>query len=216
MDAERGKETPGDFRQTHILNDDGIDPGVVEQTQFGHGVGQFVGENEDVQRHVGFDPMVVEKGHDFGQIVFGKILRPHARIEARQSEIDRIRAIGHGGAQAVPIAGRSKKLRDCGTRSAECGMVRSRSHFRSLFRNPLWGNGDPASPLRGNGDPASPLAHSATPRFRIPGRVPRPRGARGCARVPRRSASNRSAYWAGNVRGCAIRAPARPAARRAS
>ena len=88
------------------MNDHCIDPGIMQGLKFGNGIGKLVREDEDIQGHIGFDSVIVEKGDDFGQFLVAEIVSPHACIEAGEAKKNGIRTIGHGGPQAIPISRR--------------------------------------------------------------------------------------------------------------
>jgi small ligand-binding sensory domain FIST len=74
-------------------------------------VGQFVFKNERVERDVAFDAAPVEKFHQLRQIGLGEIMRAHPGVELVEAEINRVRAVFHGGLGAFPIAGGREQFR---------------------------------------------------------------------------------------------------------
>ncbi len=99
--------------QAEVLHDGGIDSGAIKQDEFLLGGGKFVGEDQHVERDVALHAVLVQKIHQLGQILRREIGRPHPRIEGGQAEVDRIRAIGHRGARAFPVARRGEEFRLC-------------------------------------------------------------------------------------------------------
>ena len=55
--------------------------------------------------------LLVEEPDQFRQLLLGEIVRPHSGIEPRQTEVNRIGAVGHGGARAFHVARRGDQLR---------------------------------------------------------------------------------------------------------
>ena len=105
VDVQVGYPFPRETDQSEILHDGRIDSGAVEHVEFLLGGGEFVGEDQHIERDVAFHAMLVKKGHQLGQIIGREILRPHARVEGGHPEVNRVGAIGDGGADAFPIAG---------------------------------------------------------------------------------------------------------------
>jgi hypothetical protein len=111
VDVQIGHPFPRQARQAQVLHDGRVDPGAIEQNEFLLGGGEFVGEDQHVERDVTLHAVLVEKIHQLGQIVRREIRGPHPRVEGGQAEIDRVGAIGHGGAiRAFPVAGRSEEF----------------------------------------------------------------------------------------------------------
>jgi hypothetical protein len=48
--------------------------------------------------------MLMEKIHEFGQIILREIICPHPRIEPRHPEIDRVGPIGDSGTGTLPVS----------------------------------------------------------------------------------------------------------------
>ena len=51
------------------------------------------------------------EAHDLDQLVLAEVVRAQPGIEARQAEVDGIRAIGDGRAQRIPVAGGGEEFR---------------------------------------------------------------------------------------------------------
>ncbi len=105
-----GHSVPREVDQPQVLHDGGVNSGAVEQNELLLRGGEFVGEDQDIERDVAFHAMLVKKVHQLGQVLRREIRGPHPRIEGGQAEIDRIRAIGHRRAHAFPIASGSKEF----------------------------------------------------------------------------------------------------------
>lgn len=65
----------------------------------------FIFKNQRVERDVAFHTTPMQKFHQLRQIRDGEIVRPHSRVEFFKPEIDRVRAVFHGGPGAIPITG---------------------------------------------------------------------------------------------------------------
>ena len=77
--------------------------------------------------------MPVAEGHDIREFLVAEIVRAQPRIEPRKTEVHRVGAVRHRGAQAVPPAGRREQFGMFGI----CGhaLIFTRSaHFASAAR----------------------------------------------------------------------------------
>ena len=93
-----------------ILNEDGVDAGLIEHDQLALGIGQLVSENKYVQRAKGTHVVLVEKPDQLRQLFVGEIVGAHPRVEPRQAEIHCVRSVGDGGACALHITGGSDQF----------------------------------------------------------------------------------------------------------
>ena len=111
MNPKVWKHPSCDLGEADILNDHGIDSGVVQCLEFRDGVGQLVGENQDIQRHIALHSVAVEEAHHLGQILLAEVVGAHAGVEFREAKKNGVRAIRHGGFEAIPVPGRREKFR---------------------------------------------------------------------------------------------------------
>ena len=108
----------------HVLHDGGIHAGGDDGAQVFLGVGQFVLEDQRVERDVALHAAPMQELHQLRQIGVGEIVRPHPGVELVQAEVNRIRAVLDGGLGAIPIAGGREQLRRMADgRRAEGGTV---------------------------------------------------------------------------------------------
>ena len=111
MNRKIGRELPDQTADAGILHDHRVHAGRHHRPQMPFRLGEFVFENQRVQRDVTAHAAPVEKGHQFRQVSGGEIVRPHPGIELFQPEIDGIRAVLDRRPGAIPIAGRRKQFR---------------------------------------------------------------------------------------------------------
>ncbi len=100
-----GTDGAGHFRETEILNDEGIDSGGGDEAELLFRCLQLAGEDEGVHGDEAFDAVLVEVVHELGEIFLGEIVGAKAGVEFRQTEVDGIGTGGDGGACAVPVSG---------------------------------------------------------------------------------------------------------------
>ena len=105
MEREAGRDGGREFRQSQVLHDDGIDTAGFQPLQLLCGIVDLRRKDQGVHGHESLHAVAVEKFHQLRQVLVGEIGGAQAGIEARQAEVDGIRATGDGGAGAVPIAG---------------------------------------------------------------------------------------------------------------
>ncbi len=87
------------------LSDIGLDdPVKLYLKDIGHVPLLSADEEVDLARRM-------QEGDERGEVGAGEVVGPHACIELIQPEVDGIRAVCHGGANAVPVAGRSQHFR---------------------------------------------------------------------------------------------------------
>ena len=94
----------GEAHEAEILDDQGIDPCVMAEPELIGGRFQFAGEDEGVERDVGFDRVRMGEADNLGELRVGEVVGSQPCVEARQAEIDRIGPVGHSGAEAIEIA----------------------------------------------------------------------------------------------------------------
>ena len=110
VDRQLGSQPMHEPRQPQILHDHGIGPRRRNHRDKPRHLGQFVGEDQRVERDVAAHIAPMQIIHHLRQFVGRKIRRPMPGIEIRQPKINRIRPAGHRGAQRLPIARRSQQL----------------------------------------------------------------------------------------------------------
>ena len=109
-------------RQAHVLNDQGVDPGGRRrQQQAAHRL-PFAGEDQHVEGQKSLQTAAVQPGHDLGQFLLTKVLRPEAGVEELNTEIHRIGTVGGGGLERRPASGWSKQFRDPGATFSGHGL----------------------------------------------------------------------------------------------
>ena len=74
MEFHVRRDGAGHFREADVLDDEGIHPGVCDQAELTLGGLQFAGEDEGIHRDEAFHAVLVQVGHEFGQVGFGKIV----------------------------------------------------------------------------------------------------------------------------------------------
>ncbi len=104
----------------NVLHDRRVHAGGNDRAQIFFSVGQLVFKHERVERDVAFHAAPVQKFHQLRQVGLGEIVRAHPRVEFIQAEINRVRAIFHGGLGAFPIAGGREQFRQF--QILNCGM----------------------------------------------------------------------------------------------
>ncbi|MDB6059112.1 MAG: hypothetical protein JWO95_2956, partial [Verrucomicrobiales bacterium] len=104
-----------------VLNDCGIDAGRDDGADIFLGLGKLVRKNQRIESDITLHSPAVQKLHQLRQLRLGKVVRPHARIEAFEAEVDGVGSILHRRFGAFPIAGRGEQFRDlrpdCGCRA---------------------------------------------------------------------------------------------------
>ena len=110
MELDGRCDFAGHFCQAEVLDDQGIDSSFGDQPKLALGGFEFTGEDQGVHRDKAFDAVLVEELHQFGQVVFTKIVGPDAGVEGGKTEVNGVGTGGDGGAGAVPVAGRAEKL----------------------------------------------------------------------------------------------------------
>ena len=109
VDLDIGGEVDRHFGESDILNDEGVDAAFLREAELVGGGFELTGEDEGVHGEEAFDPMLVEEGHELGEILVGEVVGAQAGIEGGEAKIDGIGPSGDGGAGAVPVAsGREK------------------------------------------------------------------------------------------------------------
>ena len=114
MNGEIRGELPDEPADADILHNHRVHAGGNHRAQIFFGVGEFVFEDERVERYITAHPAVVQKFHQFRQISLSEIVCPHPGIELFQPEIDRIGAVLDRGADAIPITGRREQFGQMG------------------------------------------------------------------------------------------------------
>ena len=128
VDGEVRAHRAQQSNEAKVLHEHGIDAGFGEPHDMLLDRFELRGEDERVERHVAADAALVEKRHDLGQCIEVQIRRPGAGIEsAFEAEVNRIRAVFHGGRYAQPVARRGKQLQNaCAFRSQRPPHLRGR------------------------------------------------------------------------------------------
>ena len=103
VDRQLGHDLAGKAHEADILDDERIDAHAIEQAQVVRGVIQLGGEDEGVERDERAHAVAVAEGDDLGQLGLAEVIRAQPRVETRQSEVDRVRAVRDGGAHTVPV-----------------------------------------------------------------------------------------------------------------
>ena len=123
--AERhlGRRVQGQFgtqaveqpEQSDVLDEYGVNARRRQQSCDPFGLGQFVAEDERVERHVSPNAARTEERHQFGQVGLAEIGSPSASVEsALQAEVNGVGPILDGGPRAVPVACRRHEFGDGG------------------------------------------------------------------------------------------------------
>ncbi len=94
-----------------VLHDGRVHAGGDDGTQIIFCIGQFILKHQRVERDIAFHAAPVQKFHQLWQIAFGKIMRPHPRVEFVQAEVNGIRAIFHSGFGTFPVTGGREQFR---------------------------------------------------------------------------------------------------------
>lgn len=81
MDREIRRNLANHFHQTQILHDHRVHAGIHAGIDQLLGILQFVLEHEYIEGQEPLNPITVQKGHNFGQLVHPEIVRPCARIK---------------------------------------------------------------------------------------------------------------------------------------
>ncbi len=110
VNRQSRRDLPHQLRQTQILHNHRIGPGCDDRRDKFHGVRQFVGKNQRVERHVTAHIVPVQIIHHLRQFRECEIRGPVPGIEIRQPEIHGISPVGNRGAQRFPIAGRGEQF----------------------------------------------------------------------------------------------------------
>ena len=92
-------------REAEVLHDHGIHARVFEQLQLRRCIIQLTREDERVERRVSLHAMLMQEGHQRGQVRFGEIVCAQPRIEPRHAKEDRVRSIRDRCACALPVTG---------------------------------------------------------------------------------------------------------------
>ncbi len=142
VDGKVGREVANEPADADVLHDGGIDPGGDDGAQIFLSGGHFVFKNERIEGDIAFYAAPMEKFHEFGQIIAGKILRAHPGVELVQAEVDGIGAVLHGGAGAFPVAGGREQFRQArriGLRGRSGGGNGAIHRQNILYRVDTWG-----------------------------------------------------------------------------
>mmetsp|Transcript_24402 Transcript_24402/g.76528 ORF Transcript_24402/g.76528 Transcript_24402/m.76528 type:complete len:231 (-) Transcript_24402:276-968(-) len=117
-------------RQADVLNDEGINPGFCSVAHGPLGLRELLLKNENIEREVPPDAVLVQVRHDIRQLVIAEVVRAGARVEPGpggivrlQPEIHGVAAIGHGCAELVPAAGGGEHLRALERRQRALGCI---------------------------------------------------------------------------------------------
>ena len=110
MNLDVGGEFDRHLGKTDILNDEGVDFAFLGEAELVGGGFELTSKDEGVHGEEAFDPVLVEKGHELGEVLVGEIVGSQAGIEGGETKIDGIGTSGDGGAGAVPVAGWGKKF----------------------------------------------------------------------------------------------------------
>lgn len=94
------------FRESEILDNEGIDTGFADQAKLFFCGFDLVGEDQGVHGDETFDSVFVKISHELGEIGFGKIVGAETGVEFGKTEVDGIGTSGDSGAGAVPVSGR--------------------------------------------------------------------------------------------------------------
>ena len=148
---KRGGGDVEEFGKAKVLDDDGIDAGGGEGGDVVDGGGQFIGEDQGVEGDVAANVVGVEIGDDLGELVEGEIGGAMAGVEVAEAEVDRVGAVGDGGAHGVPVAGGREEFRGRGWHrswTADCtgGFASAEAHPRKTALSPRPRNATPISP----------------------------------------------------------------------
>ena len=94
-----------------ILHDGRVDAGGDDGTQVLLRLLHLVLEDKRVEGDVAADAAPVQELHQFRQVGDGEIVGAHARVEAFQPEVDRIRPVFHRGPGTFPVSGGREQFR---------------------------------------------------------------------------------------------------------
>lgn len=105
VDFDLGSELGSHFGEAEVLNDGGVDAGVLRVLELAGGGIEFAGEDEGVHGEEALHAVAVEEFHEFGEVLFGEVVGAEAGVEGGEAEVDGVGASGDGGAGAVPVSG---------------------------------------------------------------------------------------------------------------
>ena len=110
VDRQIGNRFAGKPDQSDILHNQRIDARTAAIAQHPLRRIQLACEHERVERDIRLHAMPVAELHHIHEFIVAEIIRPQPGIESRQAKVNRIRAIGHCGAQAIPAARRREQF----------------------------------------------------------------------------------------------------------
>ena len=94
-----------EHNEPHVLHDDRIHSRRLQQTQLLLRIREFAGEDECVHGHESAHAVRMKKLHQLRQLLLREVVSAQPGIEARQSEVDRVRTVSHRGAGTLHVPG---------------------------------------------------------------------------------------------------------------
>ncbi len=108
VDREVGRDATDEAADAGVLDDGGVDAGRDDRAERARGLGEFVGEDQRIERHVALHAAAMQVGHELRQVGLFEVLSPDAGVEAADAEEHRVGAVLDRRADAVPFAGRGE------------------------------------------------------------------------------------------------------------
>ena len=108
MDREVRRDAADEAADAGVLDDGGVDAGRDDRAERARGLGEFVGKDQRIERHVALHAAAVQVGHELRQVRLFEVLGPDAGVEAADAEEHRVGAVLDRRADAVPFAGRGE------------------------------------------------------------------------------------------------------------
>ena len=133
VDGEVGGDFADETADAGVLDDGGVHARGDDGAQVVLGVGELVGEDEDVEGDVAADAALVEKLHERGEVGLREVFGAHAGVETLEAEVNGVGAILDGGAHALPVAGGGEQFRTherAGCGRSGCGSGENGGHGR--------------------------------------------------------------------------------------
>jgi hypothetical protein len=134
VDLELGVDALDEPHDAEVLHDRGVDAAVYALAEVRERVGQLGGLDENVERQVHARAPGVRDGARLLELVERELGAVVPRVELRRPEVDRVGAVGHGGADRLERAGRGEEFWDGAAGRASGHKLRNIKHLRRLGR----------------------------------------------------------------------------------
>ena len=108
VDLHVGGVLLGQTQHTHIRQDDGGDPRLLQQLQPLRQTGHLIVAGHGVAGHVGIHSVGLAEGNGLFHLLGGKIPGEGAHTEGGTRQVDGVSPVGHCHLQAFPVPGRGQ------------------------------------------------------------------------------------------------------------